>query len=170
MAESADARDSKSRGINFPCGFKSHLRYLQLKDLRQFDVSPFFIDGDRVTREIIIADPHCLCLRRHDEVLLQRIGLIRHFAARNAGRWLTGSVCADLEPSDCLSWPISVESYNDKSLNAASLSTSGDVIAAGAGCGIVLMWRPWLCPGNSSIPIARILPSMSTRLSFTRSC
>ena len=69
MAESADARDSKSRGINFPCGFKSHLRYLEQKDLRQFDVSPFFIDGDRVIGEILIADPHCLCLRRFDEFL-----------------------------------------------------------------------------------------------------
>ena len=117
-----------------------------------------------------LADPHCLCLRRHDEVLLQRIGLIRHFAARNAGRWLRGSVCAGLEPSDCLSWPISVESYNDESVNAAPVSTPGDDPAAGAGCGIVLLCRPWLCPGNSSIPIARILPSMSTRLSFTRSC
>ena len=43
MAESADARDSKSRGINFPCGFKSHLRYLLQKDLRKIDVSPFFV-------------------------------------------------------------------------------------------------------------------------------
>ena len=54
VAESADARDSKSRGINFPCGFKSHLRYLQLKDLRQFDVSPFFIDGGRVAIKVIL--------------------------------------------------------------------------------------------------------------------
>ena len=73
VVELADTRDSKSRGINFPCGFKSHLRYLQQKDLRQFDVSPFFIDGDRVTRKSISLIPYCLCLRRHDEVLLLSI-------------------------------------------------------------------------------------------------
>ena len=27
VVELADTRDSKSRGINFPCGFESHLRY-----------------------------------------------------------------------------------------------------------------------------------------------
>ena len=43
VVELADTRDSKSRGINFPCGFKSHLRYLLRKDLRQIDVSPFFV-------------------------------------------------------------------------------------------------------------------------------
>ena len=28
VVELADTRDSKSRGINFPCGFESRLRYL----------------------------------------------------------------------------------------------------------------------------------------------